>query len=100
MAQDNYGLLLAALVAVVAVVGLVILFSGSGASGAPTWVCDGQVVQTSAGYMCIEYSQLQGRQYDAGSHVVDTRYQQAQRELMIAQDRMYYEKTPTGNQYY
>ena len=36
MAQDNYGLLLAALVAIVAVVGLVILFSNASSSGAPT----------------------------------------------------------------
>jgi len=41
--QDNYGLLIASLVAIVAIVGLVILFSGASSTGAiPScpYVCD------------------------------------------------------------
>lgn len=50
MAKDNYGLLLASIVAIVAIVGLVILFSGKAGTGAS--VTEGQ-------YMLVQQDQGQ-----------------------------------------
>ena len=89
MAKDNYGLLLAALVAIVAVVGLVILFSGAN-SGASYACPNGQmvlVVSPTGGQgatICVPGQEVGALMSPS------TRYEQAQRELMIAQEHRYY----------
>jgi len=74
--SDNFGLMIAALVAIVAVVGLVILFS-SGGTGAVTnvnAVCEGnwQYDLDSHGWTCQQVSQPVGGSFPEGGAYADS----------------------------
>ncbi len=77
--SDNFGLMIAALVAIVAVVGLVILFSSKGGTGAVTnvnAVCEGnwqyQFDAQGGGWVCSTAAQPVGGAFPEGGAYADS----------------------------